>query len=140
MSEQESILWQGSPSHIMNFGVYTLCALLCILVVPIFYGLYRWLKLRCFRYELTTERLRTAQGILSRRVDELELYRVKDICILEPFFLRLFKKGNIVLSTSDRMTPDVVIQAVPDYQELREKIRTQVETMRARKGVRELDV
>jgi len=31
-----------------------------------------------------------SNGVLTRRTDELELYRVKDITLVEPFFLRLF--------------------------------------------------
>jgi uncharacterized membrane protein YdbT with pleckstrin-like domain len=79
-------------------------------------------------------------GVLNKKLDELELYRVRDYKLDQPFFLRLFSLGNIILQTSDRTHPTVVIQAIPDAENLREQLRTYVEACRTRKGVRELDV
>jgi hypothetical protein len=76
----------------------------------------------------------------DRRTDELELYRVKDTELIEPFYLRIFALGNVVMHTSDRTTPRLVIPAIPDSREVRERIRGQVEAVRKRRGVRELDV
>ncbi len=46
--------------------------------------------------------------------NELELYRVKDIVLNEPFLLRLVGLSNIVLVTSDRSTPVFVVER--DYE------------------------
>ena len=46
---------------------------------------------------LTSERLLTSRGFLSRTTDSLELYRVKDMRIVQPFRLRLFGLENIEL-------------------------------------------
>jgi hypothetical protein len=48
-------------------------------------------------------------------------------------------RASIVLNTSDRSTPTVVIQAVPEAEKLRDLIRTHVEACRQRKGVHEVD-
>ena len=58
----------------------------------------------------------------------------------QPFFLRLFGLGNIVMQTSDRSHPSVRLRAIRDGEQLYERIRAAVEESRARKGVRELDV
>jgi hypothetical protein len=76
----------------------------------------------------------------DRRTDELELYRVKDTELIEPLYLRIVSLGNVVMHTSDRTTPRLVIPAVSDSREVRERIRRQVEEVRKRRGVRELDV
>ncbi len=78
--------------------------------------------------------------MLNRKTDELELYRVRDYQLVEPFFLRLFSLGNVVLRTSDRSNPVVTIKAVENGEELREKLRQYVEECRTHKGVREFDV
>ena len=75
----------------------------------------------------------------SIKTDELELYRVRDYKFEQPFFLRLFSLGNIVLQTSDKSDPQVVLSAIPNGEELREKLRTHVEACRMKKGVREVD-
>ncbi len=140
MAQAEQSVWKGRSSQVTNLGVYLVCFLTCWLIVPIFIAIWKWLDVRCFVYELTTERLRQTHGIFSKRVDELELYRVKDIALEQPFFLRLFSLANIVLDTSDKTTPRVVLKAIPEAKELANEIRQHVEIQRQRKQVREIDM
>ncbi len=136
MSNEEEILWQGSPSQWTNFWPFVLS----ILVVPIPWAIWRWLSTRCFAYEVTNQRIRIRQGVFSRRTDSLELYRVKDAAFVQPFVMRLVGIGNVELETSDVTTPVVWIRGVPDADVLRERILKAVDAVRDRKGVRELDV
>jgi len=101
--------------------------------------LWKWLVIKNTKYELTNERLITRYGVLNKTMDELELYRVKDYKLDRPFFLRMFSLGNIILSTSDKSHPVVIIRAIPNAEELREKIRLCVEDRRDKKHVREVD-
>lgn len=98
-----------------------------------------WLQTYFHRYTVTTERFSEGVGVFSRNTEELELYRVKDITMQEPFSLRMFGLCDIVLSTSDRTSPIVIIHGVRDGRNLLNVIRKYVEIMRARKGVREID-
>ena len=138
---QEQILWSGRPSQIVNLRSFILCGLFCWLVVPIFVAAWRWLSVRFFTYELTSQRLRITRGVLSRQTDDLELYRIKDTSFVQPLLLRLFGLANIVLTTSDVSTPVVTIEAIAtsEAKQLRETIRTHVEQLRERKRVREVD-
>ena len=137
---EEKDVWYGTPSQVINLGTFIVCGLLFFLVIPLFVALWRWLEVKFTNYELTTQRLRTRYGVLNRKTDELELYRVRDYQLVEPFFLRLFSLGNVVLRTSDRSNPVVTIKAVENGEELREKLRQYVEECRTHKGVREFDV
>ena len=139
MSNAETAVWTGNPSQLKNFRVFLICGLLCWLVVPLFYALWKWLEVRCFTYELTNQRLKITQGVLNKKTDEIELYRVKDTALVEPFWLRLFGKGNIELLTSDRATPELTIEAIADANRVREQLRAQVEALRDTKRVREID-
>jgi membrane protein YdbS with pleckstrin-like domain len=140
MDETETLIWEGHPSQWKNFPAFFVCTLLCVLIIPIFIALWRWLETRYFIYRITSERIVTTSGVLSKRTDELELYRVKDATLLEPFWLRLVSLGNIVLTTSDRTNRIVQISAVPNAAGLREELRRAVEKQRSRKGVRETDL
>jgi uncharacterized membrane protein YdbT with pleckstrin-like domain len=84
--------------------------------------------------------LRIRSGVLNRRLDELELYRVKDYAMEQPLFLRLVGLGNLTIITSDATNPQVVILAIHDVEKVREKLRTAVQSERDRKRVRQLDV
>lgn len=137
---QEEVVWTGSPSQILNVPVYVVCGLLFWLVVPVFIALWKWLVLRNIRYELTTERLRIRQGVLNKSLDELELYRVRDYRLEQPFWLRLFSLANITLTSSDSSHPLVVLRAIRDGEAVRERIRRHVEECRVKKRVLPLDL
>jgi uncharacterized membrane protein YdbT with pleckstrin-like domain len=139
MHEDETTIWAGTPSHVKDLPFHLVCGALAWLIVPIGLMAWRFLGTRFHEYEITSERIRLTRGILSRRMDELELYRVKDTSIEQPLMLRLFGLSNVVVRSSDTSTPIFVIEAVPDAQMLRENLRGCVEKMRERKRVREVD-
>ncbi len=154
----EQPIWTGSPSQVKNAFPFFFSALaagailfLSFVVwlwppgigfvgVPAIYALCRWLSVGAERFELTSERLLTSRGFLSRTTDSLELYRVKDLRIVEPLRLRLFGLENIELMTSDVTSPGVVIDHIPSRLRLAGKIRAQVEACRVAKGTREVEV
>jgi uncharacterized membrane protein YdbT with pleckstrin-like domain len=136
----EEIVWRGTSSQWKNFGVYVLCALFCWLIVPIFIAIARYLQTKSKVYELTTERLKTTEGVFSKVTDTLELYRVKDIETQQPVFYRMVRVENVQMNTSDTSSPFVFLEAIPSEVALADKIRNQVEAVRAQKGVREIDI
>lgn len=132
----EETLWSGTASQLKNFWAFVLC----LLVIPIPWAIYRWLAVKTTTYRLTTERLLTERGIFNKTIDTLELYRVRDMQVTEPFFPRLFGLQNIHLLTADTSTPSVVIDHIPTALGLADKFRAQVEDCRQRKRVRTVDV
>jgi len=135
----EQTVWRARSSQVVNLGTYFVCLVTAWLIIPIVVAVYQWLQVRCRVYELTTQRFRITRGILSKHIDELELYRVKDVTLHRPFVQRLFSLGTVVLDTSDHSTPKVVIPAVADIEWLRDQIRQCVESRRDSKGVKEVD-
>jgi uncharacterized membrane protein YdbT with pleckstrin-like domain len=150
---EEQAIWAGSSSQVRNLHVYILCVLVAggfiagaILgnqplvaigaALPLLYAIWRFIKLRALHYELTTQRIRVRRGVFSRRTDELELYRVKDVTVFEPFWQRLFGLGTIVITTNDATTPTLTLDALPDASASREALRNAVENCRDRKRVR----
>lgn len=140
-TEAETPVWSGRPSQAVNAKTFLLCGLFFWLVVPIFVAIKKFLAIHGVYYELTTQRLRVTRGFINVRVNELELYRVKDTAFDQTLSQRLFGLGSIQLYTSDRSSPTVWIYAIPaaTAKELREQIRTFTEELRTRKGIREVD-
>lgn len=135
----EEVVWEGGPSQVVNLGTFILCGLLFFLIVPIFIALWRYLVTNATQYTLTTQRLSYRRGVFSKETDVMELYRVKDMRVVEPFFLRMFGRGDILMETSDRTHPEFVLRAVPEPDRLRDVIRKYVELRRDEKRVREVD-
>jgi uncharacterized membrane protein YdbT with pleckstrin-like domain len=138
MAEEQS-LWKGSPSQAVNFGTYLLCLLLCWLVVPIFYALWRWIDTRMTEYELTSQRLVLRSGVFNRKTEEIELYRVRDSSLDEPLLLRLFGAGNVVVYAIDSSAPTIVLRGVRAAADVRQKLRAAVEAVREQKRVRSIE-
>jgi uncharacterized membrane protein YdbT with pleckstrin-like domain len=107
--------------------------------IPIIMAFSAWIKVHSHHYIITNERLNETEGVLSKITHELELFRVKDISYVAPFFLRMCGCGNIILDTSDRSTPIVVLHAIKDARPVMDLVRKNVQIMRVKKGVREFD-
>ena len=136
----EEIIWRGTSSQWKNFGLYLLCGLFCWLIVPVFFALARYLQTKCKIFELTTQRLKITSGVFTKITETLELYRVKDIEMRQPFLSRLVGIENVQMKTSDASSPFVLIDAVPSSVRLADKLRNQVEIIRQQKRVREIDI
>ncbi len=111
-----------------------------LFLLPLLIFLFKWISLKFLTYEITTERIKVTKGILSRRTDELELYRVKDTSLIEPFMLRMFGVGNIQAITNDSGTPQLELKGIADAKNIREKLRESIEECRVRKGARVMEM
>ena len=162
MSTEEPI-WKATPSQVVNLlplilGALVAGALTAVIlltgwltggliyaILPVVWlvclipWLWKALKTKFYNYEMTNERLKLTTGIFSRKTDVLELYRVKDMTMDRPFVFRLFGLSNIVLTTSDRTTPTLTIEAIRSGGEVLDTIRNHVELLREKKRVREVD-
>jgi uncharacterized membrane protein YdbT with pleckstrin-like domain len=136
----EETIWRGTSSQVKNLGIFILSGLFCWLIVPIFIGLARYLQTKNKVYELTSERLKTTEGVFSKVTETLELYRVKDLEVRQPFFYRMLEVENIQINTSDVSSPIVLLEAIPKTVGLADKIRNNVEIVRTQKRVREIDI
>jgi uncharacterized membrane protein YdbT with pleckstrin-like domain len=132
----ETTLWRGTSSQWTNFWAFFFGVLFFWLIVPLGILIYKWLQTKTTIYEVTSQRLKFESGILNKAVEEIELYRVKDTSLEQPFLLRLVGLGNILIRTMDESTPDVMLRAIPDAAALREKMRVAIEAVRERKSVR----
>lgn len=115
--------------------------LLCPLGIGFLILGWRWLWNMSSAYEVTDQRLIVRRGLLIKTVDEIELYRVKDVRLEYSLLNQLVDIGTVALTSSDPSTRGqaFVLRDVPMARERREGLRTLVERARVRRGVRELD-
>lgn len=132
----ETTVWKGTSSQVKNFWWFVAC----LLVIPIPWAIWNWIKVKCRVYTLTNERLIIESGVFNKGQDLIELYRVRDLQVTEPFWLRLFGLQNISILTSDLTTQSIYLDYMPSAVNLRDKFRENVEECRRRKGVREVGI
>lgn len=163
---EEKTVWSGTSSQLLNFGVFLLSgfvfALLLVLLItfwdrlaamgtlalvpafiillsPLAYALAKVMLIKAVKYEISSERIRITTGIFSKQTNALELYRVKDYTLKEPFFYRMFNLGNILIVTSDHSNPQIAMRAIRGARPLMDELRKNVEIRRDLKRVREVD-
>jgi|TARA_B110000305_G_C19107303_1_gene478075 uncharacterized membrane protein YdbT with pleckstrin-like domain len=138
MSEKD--IWNGSPSQWINFTSYLLWLLPAgWLGLGVLFSLWKYLTVKTWKFRITNERIIDEKGVLSKVTNELELFRVKDITLQQPFWLRLVGLSNIQMVTSDRSNPLFIIPGVKNGRELREELRIAIDKRRTEKGVVERD-
>jgi uncharacterized membrane protein YdbT with pleckstrin-like domain len=103
---------------------------------------WRWFENLASKYQVTEERLIIRRGIIAKSVDEIELYRIKDVRINFSIINQLAGIGTISISSSDETTRDgdLVIRDVERAQARREELRRLVDTARQKRRVREVDM
>jgi membrane protein YdbS with pleckstrin-like domain len=95
-----------------------------------------WIRVKSSSYRLTTQRLFVRRGWLAKHVNELELYRVKDVMVDQRDLQRLLGYGTITVLSADDTTPEVDLVGVSSPTKVKELIRTQYRASRQREGVR----
>ena len=126
------------------FGSFTgwLTIVSCAIGVGLVVIAVRWLRNLAASYEITDQRLIVKRGLVMKSIDEIELYRIKDVRVDYSLVNQLTDIGTITITSSDRTTGNAqfVLRDIPAARERREGIRKLVDRARQIRGVRELDV
>jgi len=123
---------------VLHYGVY----FLALTAIALLIVLWRWLDNMGAKYEVTEERLIIRRGIFAKSIDEIELYRIKDIRIDFTLINQLAGIGRLSIASSDETTRsgDLVIAGIERAQERRETLRRLVDAARQKRSVREIDM
>lgn len=92
--------------------------------------LWAWLRGRLLRagatYRLYPDRLEIERGILGRRVENVELFRIRDLGIRQGLLARVLNYGEVYIHSTDASAPDLVLANIDAprafYQALRDKV------------------
>lgn len=131
----EELLFSGSPAVVQGVGGL----LLAILTLGISL-LVQWVRTRGVHYKITSQRIVIEHGMFSKRMEQIDLYRVVDYVVERPFGQRIMGTGNLVLEAMDKTTPEIRITGIKtDVMALYERLRYATEQEKRRRGVRVVD-
>jgi len=127
----EKTLFEGHPAVVfslqqMAFMLFT-------------FGLayvYYWFSSVNTVVTITTQRIRIDRGIVSKRTEIIELYRVDDFEILHPWGMRLLGYGVLRVRSSDRAAPALDLTGLRDVESLYEQLRAAALRERELRGVK----
>ena len=131
----EEVLFEGRAALVPS--VSTLLASMLTLGLWL---LVRWFQTLGKTYRITTRRIVVETGVLSKKLEQIDLYRVSDYTVERPFGQRIMGTGNLLLKTFDKTTPELNVMAIhTDVVKLYESVRAATEADKARRGVRMVD-
>lgn len=131
----EEVLFEGRAALVPSFT--TLLAAIFTLGLWL---LVRWFQTLSKSYRITTRRIVVESGVLSKTLEQVDLYRVADYTVERPFGQRIMGTGNLMLKTFDKTTPELnVLSIKTDVVKLYERVRAATEADKARRGVRMVD-
>jgi uncharacterized membrane protein YdbT with pleckstrin-like domain len=133
--DSEQVLYEGNQASLVSVG-----ALLVTIITAGLAFIYFWLASRGRRYRITTQRVVIDSGVFSKKMEQIDLYRINDYTVERPFGQRLMGTGNLILNTMDASTPVVKLSGLKtDVMQLYEQLRKATEAEKQRRGVRTVD-
>lgn len=133
----EEVLFVGYPAVIPSIGALLLVVLtLGLWLIPLY------LRSRSRHFRITTRRVVVEAGILGKRLEQVDLYRVSDYTVVRPLGQRLLGTGNLILRTLDKTQPFVPLEGIKtDVVALYERVRSATEAEKSKRGgVRVMEV
>ncbi len=160
--DEDRLLWSATPSQRENAGtilgclVIALCGpatplalrhfgtsftyewvpLVALPALAIMLWLISFVRLKQFQYALSTRRLTVKQGLISTSIDDIALWRIKDVDIRQSLWERLGGVGSLVIVSTDAVEPVAVLHGVRDPRTVQRLLRNQIDRCRQSDGVR----
>lgn len=135
LASEERVLFEGHPAVLPSLGAWALAVLTLGLA-----AIYFAIRARSLNYRVTTQRIIVERGLLSKRMDQIDLYRINDYVVERPFTQRIAGTGNLILETMDKTSRELSLHGLPtDVMALYEMLRKATEDEKRRRGVRVVD-
>ena len=82
------------------------------------------------RYALSEDRFFVRKGLLNVQQEEILLYRIRDLGASQSLWQRIFGVGSIIITSTDKTTPQLLIKNVKQPFEVKELIHENVEKLK----------
>lgn len=162
--DEKKILYAGTPSWRAYFGQYALTILLTpivaaaaywmanrktfhaegltkalALLVPIALGVIYFMIVtmtrKSMKVRMSNRSLETESGVFSKKIDVLELWRIRDVRYKQSFLDRILGIAHIEVFTKDVTSPHIEIVGMPASRQVFERLRDSIEIQRQSKRV-----
>ncbi len=104
-------------------GGYRIIAGFGLGVIVVFALVVKIVRLKMTRYEVSPDRIEWSRGILDRRIDNLDMFRVIDLKMRRSVFDCIFGIGTVGLITTDKSDPEFEFEKVHRPRELYDIIK-----------------
>lgn len=120
-----------SEASVLRRAAYVLVPGAALAVIFFAITLYR----RSVKFRVTNTVIETERGLLSKKIDVLQLWRCKDVQYKQNLIDRMLGIAHITVFASDATTPTIEIVGLPASRQLFEQLRDSIEIQRQHKNV-----
>jgi membrane protein YdbS with pleckstrin-like domain len=112
-----------TPTQVFAISRYRVIAGAAIGGLVILILLLKAFKLKMIYYEVSADRIEWSRGILDRRVDNVDMFRVIDLKMRRSLLDCIFGVGTVELITTDKTDPEFEFEKVQDCRLLYDVIK-----------------
>ena len=91
------------------------------------------------RYRLSRDRLFCESGLANLRLEEIELYRIKDLQLVRTLGQRIFGVGTLRVYSTDTTTPRLDLINIAEPMEVKEMIHRHMEEAKLKRRIRTMN-
>ncbi len=102
----ESSAFTLTDEQALVFGKYRIIAGIGLAIIVVLALLLKMVKLKMTYYEVSADRIEWSRGILDRKVDNLDMFRVVDLSLRRSLLDCIFGIGTVGLITTDKTDPE----------------------------------
>jgi len=112
-----------TEQQLVTFGEYRILAGLGLILIAALLLLVKMLKLKMTRYEVTADRIEWSRGVLDRKVDNLDMFRVIDLKLRRSLLDCALGIGTVELIATDKTDPQFTFEKMRDSRTLYDVIK-----------------
>jgi uncharacterized membrane protein YdbT with pleckstrin-like domain len=132
---QEELIWEGRPTWKAWAGRWIAGWVLLPILVGLALLVSVWLRTRSIRWKLTSRRIEIETGFFSKKVDTLELWRVRDVEFSQSIIDRMVGVSCLSITAHDGSSPILQIRGAPGDRAVYDRLMTALMQARQQRGV-----
>jgi uncharacterized membrane protein YdbT with pleckstrin-like domain len=110
-------------NQVLTVGRYRTLAGFGLGILVVFILTFKMLELKMIYYEVVPDRIEFSRGILDRRVDNIDMFRVVDLKMRRSLLDCILGIGTVALITTDKTDPEFVFKKIRGSRDLYDVIK-----------------
>lgn len=98
-------------------------------------ALRSWWIVRFMVYRITNLRIEVERGLISKRIENIDLFRVQDVQLQISIIDRAIGIGSVLVKSTDKTTPTIKIRGVPEPRRIYDDLKRESLAADRRAGV-----
>jgi uncharacterized membrane protein YdbT with pleckstrin-like domain len=145
INTEEKAIWEGRPSQWINFNTYLYCIVLTTFIIiailyvsklqwlfalcllyPVGRFLFAWYEVHTTSYKITESRVLHREGVFNRVTTESKLSDIKEVLLVEPWYKRIVRLGDIRLNIKGFAESHITISGIHHADAIKELINKNI--------------